>query len=42
MGLRTANLEIATTAGTDVLDLTDEVEAFVAGSGIDEGVLVVP
>ncbi len=40
MGLRTANIEIATTAGTDVLDLTEDVEAFISRSGIGEGVLV--
>ncbi len=41
MGLQTANLEIATTAGTDVLDLTEEVQAFISKSGIGDGVLVI-
>ena len=41
MRLRTASIEIATTAGTDVLDLTDDVVVFVSRSGIAEGVLVI-
>jgi secondary thiamine-phosphate synthase enzyme len=41
LGLQTANLEIATTAGTDVLDLTEEVQAFISKSGIGDGVLVI-
>ena len=41
MGLQTANLEITTTAGTDVLDLTEEVQAFISESGIGDGVLVI-
>jgi secondary thiamine-phosphate synthase enzyme len=38
---RTAKIEIATTGGTDVLDLTEQVMAFVSESGITDGLLVV-
>ncbi|MFC1531027.1 YjbQ family protein, partial [Gemmatimonadota bacterium] len=38
---RTAKIEIATTGGTDVLDLTEQVMAFVSESGITDGLLLV-
>ena len=38
---RTAKIEIATTRGTDILDLTEQVMAFVSESGITDGLLVV-
>lgn len=34
-------LTFSTTADTDVLDLTDAVESFVQGSGVEEGLLLV-
>lgn len=34
-------LAVPTTDGTDIVDLTAEVEAFVAASGVTEGLLVV-
>jgi secondary thiamine-phosphate synthase enzyme len=41
MKLERATLEQSTTSGTDILDLTDEVEAFVAGSGVLDGWVLV-
>lgn len=38
---RFSRLSIPTTDGTDIVDLTAEVEAFVAASGVSEGLLVV-
>ncbi len=38
---RFSRLSIPTTDGTDIVDLTAEVEAFVAASGVAEGLLVV-
>ncbi|HQP93420.1 MAG TPA: secondary thiamine-phosphate synthase enzyme YjbQ [Thermoanaerobaculia bacterium] len=38
---RFSRLSIPTTDGTDIVDLTAEVEAFVAASGVTEGLLVV-
>lgn len=37
----TTCLEIGTTAGTDIIDLTDDVIAFVGESGIREGLVVI-
>ncbi len=41
MAHRSRNLEIATTAGTDVIDLTPDVRRFVVESGVTDGLLVV-
>ena len=41
MQLQTAVLERSTTADTDILDLTPEVEEFVAGSGVTQGWVLV-
>lgn len=41
MDYHTARLEIGTTSGTDIIDLTDDVVDFVAESGIDDGLVVV-
>lgn len=38
---RTAKIDIDTTSGTDVLDLTEHVMTFVSESGITDGLLVV-
>ena len=38
---RTAKIEIDTTGGTDVLDLTEHVMTFVSESGITDGLVVV-
>jgi secondary thiamine-phosphate synthase enzyme len=35
------SLFLSTTEGTDIVDLTEEVVAFVAASGVEEGLLVV-
>ena len=41
MKLERATLERSTTSGTDVLDITDEIETFVADSGIEDGWVLV-
>ncbi len=37
MRIEKSELRRRTTPGTDILDLTDDVEAFVAGTGIEDG-----
>lgn len=41
MRLERTTVERKTTDGTDILDLSDEVESFVAGTGIQEGWVMV-
>ena len=41
MKLERTTLERSTTSGTDVLDLTDDVESFVAASGVEDGWVLV-
>ena len=41
MQVRNRTLEFNGTSGMDVVDVTDQVRAFVADSGIQEGILVV-
>lgn len=41
MRCRTGQIEVGTTGGTDILDLTEQVANFVLETGITDGVLVV-
>jgi secondary thiamine-phosphate synthase enzyme len=41
MPIAQSHLELQTTADTDVVDLTPDISDFLAGSGVEEGILVI-